>query len=75
MDDDLDADQHTLLLINSTSPVWGKIVGPPVRERNLIGSLDNCSKLKRDWPQVRWSSAILALRGKAQSLRRFDKLS
>ena len=75
MDDDLDADQHTLSLINRTSPDWGKVIGQPVRERNLIGSLDNCSKQKRDWPQVRWSSAIPASRCTAQSLGRFDKLS
>jgi len=56
MDDDLDADQHTLSLSYRTSPVWVDAVGAPASELNLASNQDNCSILKQDWPQGRWTS-------------------
>ncbi len=53
MDDDLDADQHTLSLRYRTSQVWGNAVGAPATELNLAGNQDHCSILRRDWPQGR----------------------
>jgi hypothetical protein len=53
MDDDLDADQHTLSLSYRTSPVWVDAVGAPASELNLAGNQDKTSILRRDWPQGR----------------------
>ena len=39
MDDDLDADQHSLSLCNQTSPIWGNGVGAPASEQNLASTM------------------------------------